>query len=183
MDGTLNKHLINLNNHQDTNAHINRVYLINILDNYFQIVYFSQLIDNRLGMLILSDDSTGVPKIFAIEEGATPRTTKIHPDNEARLSGKGIYNESYLIDSFVTTPDNPNANQFLRYKIPEFNMCFDDILSIQKTNRIFMADESEAEIETTTIEAETGLVTEMSIKVNEAFDNTLTETINEPDGL
>jgi len=142
----------------------------------------SSLIEARKGILLLSDGTSGVPKIFAISEGSTPTTTKIHKDNRERLSAKGIYNESYTIDSFVVSPDNPNGNHFRFRDVPKHNMCFNDIKSVIVNPSIFKG-ETEVFIETASIQATTGLVEQMRIKENEVFDKQLEEILYEADGL
>lgn len=143
----------------------------------------AERLQERIGMLLTSGDSTGVGKVFAITRGATSFTNKIHPDNRRRLSAKGIYLESYQIESFVTSPSNPNANQFEFKDYPPFLFCFDDIKSVLTNPFIFAPDgETEVQIETAKILAHSGEVTQLTIAENKAFDNTLFETITETDG-
>lgn len=84
----------------------------------------SQVIDNRIGMLSLSDDIFGVPKLILIQGSGFD--VKITTDNETKLSAENLWNKYHYLESMVPTTQRPTGNQAYVYSIAKIPFCKHD---------------------------------------------------------
>lgn len=91
-----------------------------------------QLIDNRIGMLLLSGDFIGVQKSVLIEGSGWD--VKITTDNETKLSAENLWNKYHFITSFVPNAARPNGNQAYVYDMPVIPFCLDDYYKVRGLN-------------------------------------------------
>lgn len=103
-------------------------------------------IENRIGMLALSNDHFGVDKILIIVPGSQAKYTKVHPVNDTYESAKQAWDYSHFVESIIPAQlnsayaDRPYGNQ---YKINNFNgipFSWDDFIAVLANNRIYAPD-------------------------------------------
>lgn len=99
-------------------------------------VNFGSVINNRIGMMKLSNDSFSTPKIFKIKEGNSPSKNKIHPNNGTVVSAKNLWESYHNIDSFVPTPTNEFGNQKIYRDLDKIPFCHKDYLTVKNSNAI-----------------------------------------------
>lgn len=99
-------------------------------------VNFGSIVNDRIGMLMLENDSVLIPKMLLVERGANDRANKIYSTHKDYLSAKYLWNNYHYINSFVPSAGLPNANQ---WKIKTINCRFslNDFLLVKNNNRIF----------------------------------------------
>lgn len=140
-------------------------------------------IENRIGMLLLSNDYFEVPKILTLDISRDPRLTKVNKNNLETWRALNIYKSFYRIDSFV--PSNAlnltNANQWERYST-EVTLCLDDVLKLKNNNHIFDADNRTGKLETLkwTPYKETA---SCNFRINKRYTSNLKLKLIEPNGL
>jgi len=143
----------------------------------------TNLIEKRLGMLLLENDHFSVPKLISLNISPNAEGNKIKDENAARVNMGDIYDRYYSIDSFTPTTDNPNANQYKRYKAPSFNLCFDDFKTIIKSNVIFDQEEKVGELTKLVLNIESEQAKDVEFKINEVYTNNLKDTKIVADGI
>lgn len=80
-----------------------------------------ELIDNRLGVMLLDTDIITVPKIAICDIGSTSRKNKISEKNESYLTAKELYERHHYVNSFA--PNKQNAQRVIwRYDNVEMNL-------------------------------------------------------------
>jgi len=89
---------------------------------------FVNPLTDRIGMLALSGDITGEPKILYLESTITG---KIHPNAHTILSAENIWNKYYFIKSFVPTIAKPNGNQYYIWSVENVPFCLCDFEKIR----------------------------------------------------
>jgi hypothetical protein len=100
----------------------------------------------RLFMAELANDDVQVPRLFILQEGASPTQNRISNLNDTLLSADFIYENFYKIDSFA--PQNGQVgNQFERKKIEKDNFDAIDYLNIKNNAYIYDQNGDEAELE------------------------------------
>ena len=76
-----------------------------------QPVDFGSILNDRIGMLMLENDSVLVPKMLLVERGSNDRANKIYSTHKWYLSAKYLWNNYHYVNSFVPSASLPNANQ------------------------------------------------------------------------
>jgi hypothetical protein len=94
------------------------------------------LIDNRIGMMMLENDFIDVAKVLLIDEATDPRYTKINANNRTVLNAQYLFNNYHFIDSFDPKV-YAQTNQHKLYNIDKVPFCFDDFKKVRQNNRIF----------------------------------------------
>ena len=61
----------------------------------------SNLLENRKGMMLLSNDYFTTPKVVSLDIRSNPVDTKIKDANATRLTSNGLWDEAYFVNSFV----------------------------------------------------------------------------------
>ena len=85
---------------------------------------FSSIISNRIGMLQLSSEFIGVPKL--IMTTGSGWNVKITTDNETVLSAENLWNKYHYIESFIPSANKPAGKQAYVYSIPKIPFCKSD---------------------------------------------------------
>lgn len=143
----------------------------------------SNLIEKRLGMLLLANDHFSVPKLMSLNISPNAEGNKLKDENAARVNMGDLYDRYYSIDSFTPTADNPNANQYKRYKAPAFNLCFEDFKTIIKSNVIFDQEDRIGELTKLTLNIESEQAKDVEFKINEVYTNNLKDKKIVSDGI
>ena len=133
----------------------------------------SNLIEKRLGMLLLANDYLAIPKLMSLDISPNAEGNKLKSVNAARVNMGDIYDRYYAIDSFSTTDDNLNANQYKKYEAPSFNLCFNDFKSLLKSNVIFDQNDNIGELINLVLNVESEQARDVKFKINEAYTNNL----------
>ncbi len=142
---------------------------------------FSNKAKNRIGMLKIETDIIGVNRICCLDVQSQPEYTKILASNDLAFSGKFLYDNYHFVNSFLPTPEKPNANQWKKYNFEKVPFTFDDYEKVKNNNSIFVQDDKEALIDSLkwNIENQTA---DISIRKNELYTRNLKQTTSEPDG-
>lgn len=138
------------------------------------------IIENRIGMLMIETDQTSKPKIFLMDEGNSPRYNKIAADNSTYISAKYLYNNFMFIDSFIPSADKPTANQYVIKEFSNVPFCCEDYLKVKENNFIFVKGK-EAEIESLKWNVYDE-VADIRVRIKELYTTNLKEIQVEPTG-
>jgi hypothetical protein len=84
----------------------------------------SGAITNRIDMLALSGDFTGVPKVFLVDGSGW--NIKIASDNESKLTAENLWKWYHYLESMVPSTNKPNGNQAEVNEMPVIPFCIDD---------------------------------------------------------
>jgi hypothetical protein len=138
---------------------------------YISLTGFNNLIENRLGMLVMENDFIEVPKNILINSDG-----KIMNGNETYLSAEYLYDNFHYFQSFVN-----GQNQYLLKSFDSINFTFNDFEKVLNNNRIFDGQGNEAVLLSLRYnpynETATG-----SFKVKTLYLNNLKETKIIPNG-
>lgn len=142
--------------------------------------HLGNLIENRIGMLMLETDQFNIPKAMILAESSQPKFTKLLTNNSTVLSAKSLYNQFHYTNSFIPTTDRPNGNQYIIKRFEKVPFCYDDYVKVKKNNYIF-TKEGEAEI--ISLKWNTyNQYADLDIRINKLYTNNLTKVELEPDG-
>lgn len=142
---------------------------------------FSDNISNRIGMLKIEKDSFNVPKLFLITIGNAPKKNKIHENNATLVTAGNLFNNYYVIDTFLLSNSAPNGNQYYLKEVQNHPFLFNDYVNIKENNIIFTPEGDEALIDSLKwfIFKQTA---DINFRINKAYTNNLIATYYEPDG-
>lgn len=143
-------------------------------------VDFGAIINDRIGMLMLENDSVLIPKMLLVERGSTDRKNKIYASHKSYLSAKYLWDNYHNINSFVPTAINPNGNQ---WKIKTVNVRFslNDFLLVKNNNRIFDYNGRKCLVDKLKWNPWNNYAT-ITYRVNEVYTNNLKQSGNEGQG-
>ena len=94
-----------------------------------------ELIDNRIGMLMLENDFINTPKILLIEEKGDPINTKVKSTNQSTLNSVYLYNNFHFIDSFDSKIYD-KTNQYRIFEVENVPFCYDDYIKVKNNNKL-----------------------------------------------
>ena len=92
-----------------------------------------ELLDNRVGMMLLERDQIGVAKIALIDVNSNSKKNKIAVDNNAKVNALYLFNKYHKSKSFA--PGTESAQRFI-YNIPKVEMNLDNILDIMTEGNV-----------------------------------------------
>jgi hypothetical protein len=95
-----------------------------------------ELIDNRIGMLMIENDFISSPKILLIDEQNDALNTKLNSQNQSVLNCVYLYNNFHFIDSFDSKIYD-KTNQFRIYEVENVPFCYDDYIKVKNSNKIY----------------------------------------------
>lgn len=98
---------------------------------------FGEVINDRIGMLMLENDVISVPKLILVNKGSMDRNNKIIADHKTYLSAKYLWDNFWSIDSFVPTTANAKGNQYIIKRIENVPFCFEDFEKVKNNSTIF----------------------------------------------
>jgi hypothetical protein len=104
----------------------------------------SNLIDNRIGVLVLENDYVNVPKLMILNVQSNPRNTKIATENDTFINAKYLYENYHYFNNFVTT--NDWNNQGLIYEVKNIPFTFDDYEKVRTNGVVNTWDGREARL-------------------------------------
>lgn len=146
-----------------------------------QPVDFGSILNDRIGMLMLENDSVLVPKALLVERGSNDRANKIYASHKTYLSAKYLWENYHYINSFVPSASMPNANQ---WKIKTINCRFslNDFLLVKNNNRIFDSNGNKCLIDKLKWNPYNQYA-EITYRSNELYTSNLNITTNEGQGF
>lgn len=154
-------------------------------------INLAKFIENRNGMMLLSNDHFNVAKIFILQEGSQSKYNKIHPNNDLLESAKAMWDRFHYVNSFIPAAlnsaysDRPTGNQYLIKILPAFSMNWNEFLQILSNNRVFSATGTEAVVESLKFyppsPQESGKA-EFKVRFSELYTLNLQETFLNPSG-
>lgn len=144
-------------------------------------VNFGNLINDRIGMMLLENDNVMFAKLMLLDRGNTDRNNKVNVNNQTLVAAKYLWDNYHFIESFVPTNQFPNANQWVRKSISNVPFCFDDYLKVKNGNKIIAADGSIAKIESLKWNIWNQLA-DIDYRVNKLYTNNLKLTTSEGQG-
>jgi hypothetical protein len=100
-----------------------------------------QSITDRVGMLALSGDITGVPKLLMLNsDGRMPANAHVI------LSAENIWRKYYYIKSFAPSIGKPNARQYYIWEVKNVPFCYEDYFLIRNECKVTSPEGNEARI-------------------------------------
>jgi len=103
--------------------------LITVPSSNFTKPNFSEVIEGRIGMLLLTHELTGIPKRILIE--GTGWNVRVTTDNETKLSAENLWNKYHYLESFVPSTLRPAGAQRFIYEIPTIPFCLEDYYKVR----------------------------------------------------
>lgn len=104
-------------------------------------------IENRIGMMILSQDHFETPKVLCIVPGSQPKYTKLDPNNDQLESAQAHWYNWHYVNSIVPKAinpayaDRPYGNQFSQIKVYDrLPFTWNDFLKVVQNNIINAPD-------------------------------------------
>jgi hypothetical protein len=142
---------------------------------------FSNLIEDRIGMLKMETDFISVPKLIMVDRNSEARNNKLLPQNESILNAKYLYENYHFIKSFAPSAARPNANQWKLYQATKIPFTFSDYQLVRSTNKMETSDEREALIDSLKWNP-TEQIADVNYRVNELYTLNINEKLIEPTG-
>lgn len=140
------------------------------------------LIEDRIGMMMLETDFTSVPKIFLFQAGNIPRKNKLHSNNETYESARYVYENFHHINSFVPSTEKPNGNQYIlppEILVNAFGLT--ECLQVKNNNQVKEFNGDDAIIESLKWNPINQSAT-IKRRISKLYTNNFTQTILEPNG-
>lgn len=154
---------------------------------YMNQLSLGVLMDNRIGMMVLSEDHFSVPKIFLLTEGSQPKYNKIASNNGTLESAKLMWDRFYYVNSFIPAQlnsaylDRPTGNQYVRKTLPSISFTWQNFIDVFSNNRIFDAQGNEAVVESLKFNPFLNTA-QMTVRFGKIYTLNLKETYLEPTG-
>lgn len=142
-------------------------------------VDFGAIVNDRIGMLMIENDSILTPKIMLLSLGSNYRQNKIYSTNKSIFNAKYLYDNFHYIQSFV--PVGGVHNQYIRKSIQNVPFCFDDYEKVLNDNKIYTSDGKIARIENLKWNI-WDQVADIDYRYNELYTNNLIQSTYESKG-
>jgi hypothetical protein len=129
---------------------------------------FGNTIQNRIGMLKLSNDYFQQPKFLLLEDNLKMKASQI--------SAKYLYENFWIVNNFAD-----GSNQYEIFPTQKIRFKESDYLSVKNNKFVTTFDNQQAEI----LRLDWNMweqSAEVEYKVNKKYDNNLINIFNEPDG-
>lgn len=139
------------------------------------------LIDNRVGMMLLENDQFTRPKVFLLDEGSQAKFNKLTTSNASTVTAKYFYDNYHFVNSFYPEPGRPNGNQYIITEYERVPFCFDDYQSVKSSNFVFNSAGNPVEIESLTWNPYKEQAN-IRVRENKLYTKNLVKTELEPNG-
>jgi len=163
-------------------------------------VSLGTIMDNRIGMMLLSSDHFNVPKILILKEGSASQYNKIDPSNDgwdaaykvqtlanAMQHAQAMWNKFYYVNSFIPASlnpayaDRPYGNQYRIQDISNVPFTWNDFNNVFANNRIMDAAGNPAILESLKFNPYKQKA-DMRVRFQQIFTLNLAETFLNPSG-
>jgi len=101
------------------------------------------LIDDRVGTMLLETDIITVPKITIVREGTTSRKNKVSSENETHLKAGQLYELHHYVNSFA--PNSKNAQRIV-WKFEKVEMNLAEVQAVESEGVVRMPSGNIAEV-------------------------------------
>ena len=135
------------------------------------------IIDNRIGMMLLDRDQIGNAKIVLLDVNADMKKTKIAVNNNTQLSALNLFNTFHKSKSFA--PGKNSAQRYI-YSVPKVEMNLNDVLTVMNEGNVRFKNKI-MEVVSCSWNSGTRLA-DFVVKERKNYTTNLVETISEPDG-
>ena len=138
-----------------------------------------ELLDNRIGMMVLESDFITVPKFLLLDvDENSPEKTKLSNDNVTKVTALNLYNEFHFTNSFA--PSKKSAQRIrLNYDKVEMNLL--EFQKIEQEGLVKLPDGTIAEVISCQYNPSTRLGN-FKIEQRKLYANNLSETIKQGEG-
>lgn len=106
---------------------------------------FKNLIEDRIGMMVLESDYTSVPKMLLVGNNSNPRNNKLLSNNEEVQNAEYLWENYHYFSSFVPQQDS-KGNQFKIRAVESIPFCFEDFEKVRTNKKVFDSDGNEGEL-------------------------------------
>lgn len=137
-----------------------------------------QIIDNRIGMMLLEKDLINVPKLALLDVNSDALKTKLSFDNQTKVNAVFLYKQFHEVDSFA--PTSKSAQRFV-YEYNNVEMRLRDVINVRDEGAVKLPDGTIAEVVSCRWNSSTRKAT-FVVKVKRLFTNNLKEVIIAPSG-
>jgi hypothetical protein len=135
------------------------------------------IIDNRIGMMLLDKDQIGNAKIVLLNVNSDMKKTKISVDNNAQLNALNLYNVFHKSKSFA--PGKESAQRYI-YNVPKVEMNLNDVLTVMDEGNVRFKNKI---MEVVSCSWNSGSrLADFVVKERKNYTTNLVETLTEPDG-
>jgi len=135
------------------------------------------IIENRIGMMLLDKDQIGNAKIVLLNVNSDMRKTKIAVDNNAQLNALNLYNVFHKSKSFA--PGKESAQRYI-YNVPKVEMNLNDVLTVMDEGNVRFKNKI---MEVVSCSWNSGSrLADFVVKERKNYTTNLVETLTEPDG-
>jgi hypothetical protein len=138
----------------------------------------SEVIDNRIGMLVIENDSFNVPKIAIIDVSSDYRKTKISPNNQAVVKASYLFEKYHRPSTFY--PGRVNGQRII-YEYNNVEMTINDVINVKNQGAVRMPDGTIAEVVSCEYNGSTQLAN-FVVAQRKVFNNKITEIVSEQSG-
>lgn len=145
------------------------------------------IMDNRIGMLVLSADYFSIKKAFIMQAGSEPKYNKIHSSNDTVESAKYHWDNFYYVTSFIPAQlnpaysDRPFGNQCIIKDFPKVSFTWQNFLDVYQNNKIYDSSGNEAIVESVKFNPAKSTA-QMRVRINKIYTLNLTESYLDPTG-
>lgn len=146
-------------------------------------VNLSALIENRIGMLMIEQDNTMMPKLMLLDKNASnPKLTKVSSTNATTLTARRAWQEWHgPVVSMVPSAGRPNGNQAIKKQLTGVPFSQSDLQSVLYNNKCFDFTGTEVEIDDLEYAIDSQSV-DMNIRISQKIGLNLVETFIESNG-
>tara|TARA_R110001606_G_scaffold1820_6_gene6979 strand:- start:3677 stop:5536 length:1860 start_codon:yes stop_codon:yes gene_type:complete len=135
------------------------------------------IIDNRIGMMLLDRDQIGNAKIVLLDVNADMKKTKIAVDNNDKLNARYIFEQFHKTKSFA--PGKESAQRYI-YNVPKVEMNLNDVLTVMNEGNVRFKNKI---MEVVSCSWNSGSrLSDFVVSERKNYTTNLVETITEPDG-
>ena len=135
------------------------------------------IIDNRIGMMLLDKDQIGNAKIVLLDVNADMKKTKISVDNNDKLNARYIFEQFHKTKSFA--PGKESAQRYI-YSVPKVEMNLNDVLTVMDEGNVRFKNKI---MEVVSCSWNSGSrLADFVVNERKNYTTNLVETLTEPDG-
>lgn len=139
-----------------------------LVDNFVGGNTFSNKITGRIGVLHLSNDFTGTPKIIPMAG------KKVRFNYREIMSAEVLHDSFYFLNTFTPVPTN--HNQFVRHLGVTIPFCFEDYITLSENGGFTTEDGREGKFEKIEGNPDGGSA-KADLRIKQVFTNNLKDTI------
>jgi hypothetical protein len=136
------------------------------------------LIDNRIGMMLLDTDMITVPKLVLLDVNSNYKLNKISALNDTKLTALNLFNEFHISNTFAPTA---NSAQRFEFEYDQVEMNLTDVKNVIEDRAVKLPSGEIVEVVSCNWNPFTRLAT-FVVRQRKLFTNNLKQVILEPIG-